>query len=356
MSEEQPTPLAQEEATPVPAVEPPTDTDAAPEQAAPEAQAEPVQAPTEDATEPVQAQTEEAAEAAAEPSADEPGRAPKSPVGPKILGVAPEPKPLPVVKKKLDLRPPKPAREPLPWPELRDAVASVKDELKTEDIKEMFRLLPLDVRDEVIEGVREFRKGARRPVSAFAAKSLARSVHTARRMKAKAEPSAAVTEALGQAMVAELIAGLEVEQAAEVILPKRDLLERESRNARRRQRDEEEKAKEEYRRQRREAGKEIKQTSFGEFSGPKIKGLEALSGLFGDPEPEAPAETPAAEVPQPATPDVPTAPAEAPTPQAPPEAPEVVPEPAEPDVAPQEPPAPEVDPAPAEEPEPEQPE
>ena len=122
------------------------------------------------------------------PAPDEPRRAPKSPVGPKILGVAPEPKPLPVVKKKLDLRPPKPPREPLPWPELRDAVASIKDDLKTDELKEMFRLLPADVRDEVVDGVREFRKGARRPVSAFAAKSLARSVHTARRMKAKAEP------------------------------------------------------------------------------------------------------------------------------------------------------------------------
>lgn len=285
-----------------------TQPDAGAEEVAVE-QALPIEAAAVDEGE--QAPSEEPA--AAEPAPDEPRRAPKSPVGPKILGVAPEPKPLPVVKKKLDLRPPKPPREPLPWPELREAVATFKEDLGTEELKEMFRLLPNDVREEVVSGVREFRKGARRPVSAFAAKSLARSVHTARRMKAKAEPSAAVAEALGQAMVAELIAGLEVEQAAEVILPKRDLLDRQTRAARRRQRDEEDKAKEEQRRKRREDAKSIKQTSFGEFSGPKIKGIEALAGLFGD-EPAAEAREPAPET-EPEQPTVEEAPERDPAPE-----------------------------------------
>jgi hypothetical protein len=270
-------------------------------------------------------------------------------VGPRILGVAPEPKPLPVVKAKLDLRPPKPPREPLPWPELREAVAAIKDDLDTNDLKELFRLLPTDVRDEVVEAVRGFRKGARRPVSAFAAKSLARSVHTSRRMKRNSAPSAAVSEALGQAMAAELIAGLEVEQAAEVILPKRDLLDREARVARRRAKEDEDRAKEEQRRKRREDARSITQTSFGTFSGPKIKGLEQLAGLFG--EEEAKATEPAAEIPQPPSPDVPTAPAEVPAPQEPP-APEIAPDPVGPDVDPPEPPAPEADPAPDEPPTP----
>jgi hypothetical protein len=310
-----------------------------PRQVTPEAP--PPAEPSEDrvtAPPPEPAAAEPDADAGADPGAEQPR------VGPRILGVAPEPKPLPVVKAKLDLRPPKPPREPLPWPELREAVASVKDGMDVNELKELFRLIPTEVRDEVVEGVRGFRKGARRPVSAFAAKSLARSVHTARRMRRNAEPSAAVSEALGQAMAAELIAGLEVEQAAEVILPKRDLLDREARTARRRAKEEEDRAKDEQRRKRREDAKSITQTSFGEFSGPKIKGLEQLAGLFPD---EAPAPDPAAEVPQPVTPDVPTAPAEPPAPVTPP-SPEIVPEPATPEVEPQEPPAPEVDPAPVE--------
>jgi hypothetical protein len=220
----------------------------------------------------------------------------KPAVGPRILGVAPEPKPLPIVKKKLVEKPPPPKREPLPWPELRAVVAMIKPTLSTADIKELFRILPTDVRDEVTEGVREFRKGARRPLSQHAAKSLARAVHTARRMKKNAEPSAEVSSALAQAIVGELIASLDVEPAAEVILPKRDLLEREARTARRKARDQEDRDREEYRRKRREDAQGSKgQTSFGSFSGTKIKGLDEIAAAFGvaEPEPEPEPETPA---------------------------------------------------------------
>jgi len=73
---------------------------------------------------------------------------------------------------------------------------------------------------------------------------------------------------------AELIASLEPDRAAEVILPKRDLLERESRTARRRAREDEERRRDEQRRRRREDARASRQqTSFGEFSGTKIKGL-----------------------------------------------------------------------------------
>lgn len=206
-------------------------------------------------------------------------------VGPKILGVAPEAKPLPIVKAKLRE---KPKREPLPWPELRSLVATIGADLDKEGLKELFRLLPSDVRDETIEGVREFRKGARRPLSQHAAKQLARAVHTSRRLKKKNAPSTDVSDALAQAIVGELIASLDVELAAEVILPKRDLIDRESRASRRRQKDEEDRAKKEQQRKRREDNKGIRGTmSFGEFTGPKIKGLDALDGLFGDaPAPE----------------------------------------------------------------------
>ena len=114
--------------------------------------------------------TSEAPEAPAEPEAPAQAQTPPAPesppadaqqpkVGPRILGVAPEAKPLPVVKAKLDLRPPKPPREPLPWPELREAVASIKDDLDINDLKELFRLIPADVRDEVVEGVRGLPQG-----------------------------------------------------------------------------------------------------------------------------------------------------------------------------------------------------
>ena len=129
-------------------------------------------------------------------------------------------------------------REPLPWPELRAAASTVSATSSVDDLKDLFRLLPNDVRDETVDGVREYRKGARRPVSAYAGKSLARAVHTARRARRRPDSDDAVSEALGQALAAEIVASLDVEVAAEVILPKRDLLEREARNARRRQRDE----------------------------------------------------------------------------------------------------------------------
>jgi hypothetical protein len=226
-------------------------------------------------------------------------------VGPKILGVAEE-KTLPVVKKRLQE---KPKREPLPWPELRAAVAATKDDLDVNQLKELFRGFPEKLREEVTESVRGFQKGARRPVSQHAAKQLARASHTARRMKKNAHPSGEVAQALGQAMAAELIASLEPEKAAQIILPKRDLLERESRQAQRRARDEEDKRRDEQRRKRREDAKSSRQqTSFGGgFGGAKIKGLDALAGLFADQAPAAEAEpeeptTPAAESEAPTTP------------------------------------------------------
>jgi hypothetical protein len=224
-------------------------------------------------------------------------------VGPRILGVAEEPKPLPIVKQKLREKPAPPKREPLPFPELRAVVALVR-EAKGEDkeqLKELFRLLPPKVRDEVVEGVREFRKGARRPLSQHAAKNLARAVHTARRQKRSAAPNPEVGDALSQAIIGELVASLDVELAAEVILPKRDLLDRQARQARRRQREEEDRERDEFRRRRREDAKANRgQSSFGTFSGTKIKGLDELAaafGLQGDPEPETPAADPEPETP-----------------------------------------------------------
>lgn len=214
-----------------------------------------------------------------EPVADEARPA----VGPRILGVAPEQKPLPVVKAKLRE---KPKREPLPWPELREFVAQVGSDLDVNRMKELFRLLPAEVRDEVTEGVREFRKGARRPLSQYAAKQLARAVHTSRRLKKKSAPSTEVSEAMSQAIIAELVASLDVEVAAEVILPKRDLLERENRAARRKAAQDEDRERKDKRRRAREDGRGSRgDMSFGTFSGPKIKGIEALDGLFGDEQP-----------------------------------------------------------------------
>jgi nicotinate-nucleotide--dimethylbenzimidazole phosphoribosyltransferase len=278
-------------------------------------------------------QAEQPAEAAApteqpaEAAPSEPGEQPAAPaaeaapqdeaVGPKIVGVAKEPKKLPVVRKRLQE---KPKREPLPWPELRAAVAATKDGLDVNELKELFRQFPEKLRAEVTENVRGFQKGARRPVSQHAAKQLARASHTARRMKKNAAPSGEVAEALGQAMAAELIASLEPEKAAQVILPKRDLLERENRQAQRRARDEEDKRRDEQRRKRREDAKSSRQqTSFGGgFAGAKIKGLDELAALFAEQspaepepvvEPEAPvAEAPAAEVPA-AEPEAPVTPA-----------------------------------------------
>lgn len=214
-----------------------------------------------------------------------------STVGPKILGVAEE-KTLPVVKKRLQE---KPKREPLPWPELRAAVAATRDQLDVAELKELFRGFPEKLREEVTENVRGFQKGARRPVSQHAAKQLARAAHTARRMKKSSHPSGEVAQALGQAMAAEMIASLEPEKAAQVILPKRDLLERENRQADRRRRDEEDKRRDEQRRAKREDARSSRQqTSFGEFSGAKIKGLDELAALF--PSAEAPVEETAPEV------------------------------------------------------------
>jgi hypothetical protein len=225
------------------------------------------------------------------PTADAPAQEvtpapdPVSPaVGPKIIGVAPEQRPVPVVKKKLREKPPPPKRDPLPFPELRAVVALVKadEALDVPAIKELFRLLPPKVRDEVVEGVREFRKGARRPLSQHAAKSLARAVHTARRQKRAAAPGTEVGEAIAQAIIGELVASLEVERAAEVILPKRDLLDREARQAYRKRRDEEEKRRDEERKRRREDAKGFRgQNSFGEFKGTKIKGLDEIAAALG---------------------------------------------------------------------------
>jgi hypothetical protein len=283
-----------------------------PAQPAAESQA-PVAEPTDAAPErqPVEATTPEpeAAEAPAAaqeaPSTDPPveAEAPAAPearerttpvspdtVGPKILGVAEEKK-LPVVKKRLQE---KPKREPLPWPELRAAVAATRDQLEISELKELFRGFPEKLREEVTENVRGFQKGARRPVSQHAAKQLARAAHTARRMKKSSHPSGEVAQALGQAMAAEMIASLEPEKAAQVILPKRDLLDRENRQAQRRQRDEEDKRRDEQRRAKREDARSSRQqTSFGEFSGAKIKGLDELAALF--PSSEAPVEETAPE-------------------------------------------------------------
>ena len=154
-------------------------------------------------------------------------------------------------------------------------------ELEIAELKELFRGFPEKLREEVTENVRGFQKGARRPVSQHAAKQLARAAHTARRMKKNSHPSGEVAEALGQAMAAEMIASLEPEKAAQVILPKRDLLERENRQAQRRQRDEQDKRRDEQRRAKREDARSSRQqTSFGEFSGAKIKGLDELAALF----------------------------------------------------------------------------
>ena len=139
------------------------------------------------------------------------------------------------------------------------------------------------MREETVEGVRTYRKGARRPVSAFAGKSLARAVHTARRARRRPDSDDAVSEALGQALAAEVIASLDVEIAAEVILPKRDLLEREARNARRKSRDEEMKSRDERRRRAREEDSGgVSGSPFGTYSGAKIRGLDQLKKLFED--------------------------------------------------------------------------
>jgi hypothetical protein len=294
-AQEQAQPAAESQA---PVAEP---TDAAPEPQPveattpePEAPAAAQEAPSPDPPVEAEAPTAEAEQPAA-PAAPEARErtTPVAPdaVGPKILGVAKEQK-LPVVKKRLQE---KPKREPLPWPELRAAVAATRDQVEISELKELFRGFPEKLREEVTENVRGFQKGARRPVSQHAAKQLARAAHTARRMKKSSHPSGEVAQALGQAMAAEMIASLEPEKAAQVILPKRDLLERENRQADRRRRDEEDKRRDEQRRAKREDARSSRQqTSFGEFSGAKIKGLDELAALF--PSAEAPVEETAPEV------------------------------------------------------------
>jgi hypothetical protein len=199
--------------------------------------------------------------------------------GPKIIGFEPiPPPPPPAPPKPRAKRPPRP-REPLPWPELRAAAGVIAESATPDDLKDLFRLLPEDVRDETVVGVREYRKGARRPVSAYAGKSLARAVHTARRARRKPESDEAVSEAIGQSLAAEVIASLDVELAAEVILPKRDLLDREARNARRRQKVDDDRERDERRRKAREASGQQGGT-FGSFSGTKIRGLDEVAKLL----------------------------------------------------------------------------
>jgi hypothetical protein len=290
---------AQEQTPPVNEPEAPVAPPAAPAQE-PEPQPEPQEAPAQEAP--------AAPDAPATPDAGE------ATVGPKILGRAKE-RTLPVVKKRLQE---KPKRDPLPWPELRAAVAATRDTLEISELKELFRLFPEKLREEVTENVRGFQKGARRPVSQHAAKQLARASHTARRMKRNSHPSGEVGEAIGQAMAAEMIASLEPEKAAQVILPKRDLIERENRQAQRRARDEEDKARDEQRRKRRDDARSSRQqTSFGEFSGAKIKGLDELAALFPSEEPAPPAAEPEAPAHEAAAPEAPAPAPDAPEPDAP---------------------------------------
>jgi hypothetical protein len=284
---------AQEQTPPVNEPEAPVAPPAAPAQE-PEPQPEPQEAPAQEAPA-AEAPATPAAEAPAAPDAPATPDAGEATVGPKILGRAKE-RTLPVVKKRLQE---KPKRDPLPWPELRAAVAATRDTLEISELKELFRLFPEKLREEVTENVRGFQKGARRPVSQHAAKQLARASHTARRMKRNSHPSGEVGEAIGQAMAAEMIASLEPEKAAQVILPKRDLIERENRQAQRRARDEEDKARDEQRRKRRDDARSSRQqTSFGEFSGAKIKGLDELAALFPSEEPAPPAAEPEAPAPE----------------------------------------------------------
>jgi hypothetical protein len=303
---------AQEQTPPVNEPEAPVAPPAAPAQE-PEPQPEPQEAPAQEAPAAEAPATPEA-EAPAAPEAPADAEAPAAPeapatpdageatVGPKILGRAKE-RTLPVVKKRLQE---KPKRDPLPWPELRAAVAATRDTLEISELKELFRLFPEKLREEVTENVRGFQKGARRPVSQHAAKQLARASHTARRMKRNSHPSGEVGEAIGQAMAAEMIASLEPEKAAQVILPKRDLIERENRQAQRRARDEEDKARDEQRRKRRDDARSSRQqTSFGEFSGAKIKGLDELAALFPSEETAPPAAEPEAPAPEAAAPEAP---------------------------------------------------
>jgi len=234
-----------------PAPEAPAPEAPAPEAPAPEAPAPEADAPPELAT----SGETDAVGAAAQASTPE---APPEPTG-----AAAKQAPVPKAAAKRAPRP----REPLPWPELRAAATMVREAAGVEDLKDLFRLLPDDVRGETVDGVREYRKGARRPVSAYAGKSLARAVHTARRARRRPDSDGAVSEAIGQAL------------AAEIILPKRDLLDRESKNARRRQKAEDDKSRDEKRRRAREESG-AQGGTFGTYTGAKIRGLDELAKLF----------------------------------------------------------------------------
>jgi hypothetical protein len=264
-------PPAPDESAP-PAPEPPALEESpatAPDESAPPAPEPPATAPDESAQPPAQ----QPAAGQLPPTIDPDGP------GPKIIGFEPiPPPPPPAPPKPRTKRPPRP-RDPLPWPELRAAATAITEGIDAEGLKDVFRLLPEDVREETIDAVREYRKGARRPVSAYAGKSLARAVHTARRSRRNPDSDNAVSEAIGQALAAEAIASLDVELAAEVILPKRDLLERENRNARRRQKVEDDKTRDERRRRAREEGGKQGGT-FGSFSGTKIRGLDEVAKLL----------------------------------------------------------------------------
>ena len=270
-----------------PQVTPPEDSPAAPETTEPPPAEEPatVEQPV-DAAAAAQEQAPQATtpeEGPTSPTAPEEAvpadvvTAPKDNVGGQEAAAATPDTPAPAPKPR-PKRPPRP-REPLPWPELRAAATSVSEGVDVEDLKELFRLLPNDIREQTVEAVREYRKGARRPVSAYAGKSLARAVHTARRARRRPDSDDAVSEAIGQALAAEVIASLDVEVAAEVILPKRDLLERESRNARRRQKAEDDRTRDERRRRAREEN-QSQGATYGTYSGAKIRGLDELAKLF----------------------------------------------------------------------------
>lgn len=267
-----------EEPPPAPPADPEPPAEAS---AKPEAPAEP-QPPQEEPPAPAAAATPAASGGEAPPQTDAPATEDEppqtAPTPAASGGEDPSAPPREPAAKPRPKRPPRP-REPLPWPELRAVAAMARETADVEELKELFRALPSEIRDETVEGVREYRKGARRPVSAHAGKSLARAVHTARRARRRPESDAAVSDALGQALAAEVIASLDVEVAAEVILPKRDLLDRESRNARRRQKVEDERTRDEKRRRAREESNQ-QGTRDGAYSGAKIRGLDELAKLF----------------------------------------------------------------------------
>jgi len=269
----------------------PAEPEASPQVAAPEAEAvaAEVVTPAADETAPVAPEAAEAAPAepeaspqAAEPDASPQVEAPEA-AAPEAGAAAPAPDPRargPRDPSRSGPRKPR-EREPLPWPELRAAATSIGIDTDIEDLKELFRLLPGEVREETVEGVRTYRKGARRPVSTHAGKSLARAIHTARRARRRPDSDEEVSAAIAQALAAEIIASLDVERAALVILPKRDLLERQARDARRKQRDDDDKSRDERRRRARDENATGGTGNYsGTYSGAKIRGIEQLQKLL----------------------------------------------------------------------------